>query len=356
MKPIRPPALTRRALLGLGAGLALGALTRASAQEQAASAPAPATSASERGTSASEPGAAPPWRLVDLNWVDKARDRAVPARLYLPEGNAAVPLLVFSHGIGGSRFGYSYLGKHLAANGVACLHLQHVGSDRSIWAGNPLGLVGRLQGAAQDTEAMARAADLRFALDSVLAPGPLAERIDAQRLAAGGHSYGANTTMLAAGARVLRDGQPLKLSEPRLKGVLLLSAPPFYGETDLRAVLSPVQLPALHITTTEDVINVPGYHSPVEDRYAIYAAMGSPHKALAVFDWGSHSIFTDRSGPGGPELNARVKQATQDLSLAWLQAVLAPSGGGTPALPAASALRSARDKHASLLARFEATG
>ena len=83
------------------------------------------------------------YRVQDLDWFDSARDRAVPVKLFWPDAARArtVPLVVFSHGIGGSRRGYSYLGRHWAAQGYASLHLQHVGSDRSLWGGNPFALV-----------------------------------------------------------------------------------------------------------------------------------------------------------------------------------------------------------------------
>ena len=89
---------------------------------------------------------------LDFDWVDAKRQRAVPVRLHWPaeagSPAASVPLVVFSHGIGGSRVGYSYLGRHLASLGWACLHVQHVGSDRSLWGGNPLGVISRLRAAA----------------------------------------------------------------------------------------------------------------------------------------------------------------------------------------------------------------
>ena len=146
---------------------------------------------------------AAPYQSLDIDWYDAARQRAVPVRLYLPARASAaqrVPLVVFSHGIGGSRRGYSYLGSHWASHGVASLHLQHVGSDRSLWQGNPVSLVLRLQGAAQESEAIARVQDLRFALDQ-LAAGPHAQAIDMNRVVAAGHSYGANTTLPGGGAR-----------------------------------------------------------------------------------------------------------------------------------------------------------
>lgn len=277
-----------------------------------------------------------PFETMEFDWADAKRQRAVPVRLYWPHAvSTPVPLAVFSHGIGGSRRGYSYLGQHWASNGIASLHLQHVGSDRNLWFGNPLGLVGRLQEAAHEREAIERPRDLSFALDQLL-ESSLAERIDTQRIAAAGHSYGANTTLLAAGARVRRDGKPVDLHDERLRAAIVLSAPPFYGESDTTSILGPVKLPTLHVTATGDVIRIPGYYSGASDRIAVFEAIGSQRKALAVFEGGSHSMFTDRPGTGGAELNPRVKLATKELSLAFLQASF---GTGSPLALSQWALR-----------------
>jgi len=285
---------------------------------------------------------------LDLDWHDARRDRPVPVRLYLPVSTGKpVPLVLFSHGIGGSRQGYRYLGEHFAAEGFASLHIQHVGSDRSLWAaGSPLALVARLQAAAQASEAIARVHDLRFALDTMLA-GPLGARVDPQRVVAAGHSYGANTALLAAGARVVRDGEALDLREPRLRAVILLSAPPFHGEPEQERIVGAVRIPTLHVTNTEDTIRVPGYHSNADDRVAIFEAMGGERKVLAVFEGGGHSVFTDRRGPGGPLLNGRVKDATKALALAFVRSVVQ----GDDAL-----LQAWRQDHADLLARYVGPG
>ncbi len=264
---------------------------------------------------------AAPFEALEFDWTDLRRQRAVPVRLYWPgaaSATASVPLVVFSHGIGGSRRGYRYLGEHWSSHGVASLHLQHVGSDRNLWFGNPFGLVGRLHDAAQEREAIERARDLRFALDQLQA-GPFGERIDRARIVGAGHSYGANTTLLAAGARVERDGRAVDLRDERLRAAIVLSAPPFYGEADLARILGPVRLPTLHVTATGDVIRIPGYGSGAEDRIAVFEAIGSANKALVVYEGGSHSMFTDRGGTGGVELNPRVKAATRELTLAFVQ-------------------------------------
>jgi pimeloyl-ACP methyl ester carboxylesterase len=182
-----------------------------------------------------------------------------------------------------------------------------VGSDSSLWFGNPLTLIKRLQLAAHESEALARGLDVRFALNRVLSNdfGPYGVQIDRLRIVVAGHSYGANTALVAVGAGVMRAGKWLEARDNRFSAAILISSPPFYGEPDLASVLSNVTVPTLHITTTDDVIRIPGYYSPVTDRLAVYNAIATPRKVLAVFQGGSHSIFTDRAATGGWALNPK---------------------------------------------------
>lgn len=282
-----------------------------------------------------------------FEWVDRDRQREVLAKLYLPPATlrrGLVPLVVFSHGMGGSREGYSYLGANWAARGYASLHVQHAGSDARLWSGNPFEMVSRLQSAANEAEAVSRVRDLGFALDEVLADPQLAAAIDAGRILAAGHSYGANTALLAAGAAFARPQGTLSYRDSRIVGAVIISAPPFHGEPDPEAVVRPIGIPTLHITAKGDEIRIPGYVSGYDDRLRVFAATGSACKALVAFRDGSHSMFTDRLGAGGRDLNPLVKAATVDLTLAFFEEVL----GGANGLVVA---RSSR--YDGLLARFE---
>jgi len=69
----------------------------------------------------------------ELTVHDEARDRDIPVRVYLPAGNRPAPVVLFSHGLGGSRAGSTFLGKHWAARGYVAVFLQHPGSDDSVW-------------------------------------------------------------------------------------------------------------------------------------------------------------------------------------------------------------------------------
>ena len=268
-----------------------------------------------------QPVAGDAFAVSDLEWVDPDRERRVPARLFWPQATQGkVPLIVFSHGIGSSRDGYNYLGRYWARHGVASLHLQHVGSDRALWRGDVSGLLSRFQRAAGDQEAIARVQDLSFALDRLL-QSDYSAQVDAQRIVAAGHSYGANTTLLAAGARVMRNGRELAFRDTRISAAILISAPPFYGETDFRPILSAITIPTLHITTAQDVIRIPGFGSGVDDRLKVFSATGSAFKALAIYQQGSHNVFTDRRYFDSLDVANQVKSATEDLSLAFLDQV-----------------------------------
>jgi pimeloyl-ACP methyl ester carboxylesterase len=150
------------------------------------------------------------------------------------------------------------------------------------------------------------------------------------QIIAAGHSYGANTTLLASGARVSQDNNLIDLGDARITAAIVISAPRFYGQNAVSSILEPVRLPTLHITATDDNIQIPGYFSGYPDRLAIFEAIGSKRKALAVFEGGSHSMFTDRIRTGGAVLNQQVKEATQELSLDFIAQVLNNQESGIP--------------------------
>lgn len=280
----------------------------------------------------------------ELQWHDSSRGREVPALLYLPAGAAAakLPLIVFSHGLGGSRDRYAYLGLYWASQGFASLHLQHIGSDRQIWRGSRLTLPFRLMNAAGEEEALARVADVRFGLDQLL-QSEFAALIDPNKLIMAGHSYGANTTMLVLGAKA-EPHQP-DLRDARFSAGMLISAPPFYNDKPLSAVLAAIAVPTLHITNTMDEIEVPGYHSTPEERIDIYQAMPGPEKVLAVFYGGNHNIFSGRRQRPELALQDKVlKAATQSLSAAFVSQIT----GERP-----RAVAQWQQQHQPLLAQFE---
>ena len=70
---------------------------------------------------------------VLLDPFDEARERTVPVKVYLPETKEAVPVILFSHGLGGSRDNNAYLGNFWAKHGYVAVFMQHHGSDHLVW-------------------------------------------------------------------------------------------------------------------------------------------------------------------------------------------------------------------------------
>ncbi|MFC4654914.1 alpha/beta hydrolase family protein [Rheinheimera marina] len=284
---------------------------------------------------------------TEFSWFDQSRQRTVPALLFSPKTTARpdhkAALLVFSHGLGGSKERYAYLGQYWASQGYYSLHLQHDGSDRKVWQGSRLLLPFRLMDAADESEALARVQDVRFALDQFLA-SDASQGVDPNQILMAGHSYGANTAMLLSGAQVEQNGQLVSLKDPRIKAAILISAPPFYNDQPLQQVLADVTIPTLHITTTEDEIKVPGYYSSPQDRLELFYAMASPYKVMAVFNGGSHNVFSGwRRNDETANQNKVIKAATQALSAAFIQQVI--SGDS-------SALQLWQQQHQAVLADF----
>jgi len=103
-----------------------------------------------------------------LDWHDDARGRDVPVRLYQPQGaRTPLPVILFSHGLGGSRDGYEYLGRHWASHGYFCLHLQHHGSDSALFKNQPQPVDALRRAAADPRNALNRAQDVHFTLDQL---------------------------------------------------------------------------------------------------------------------------------------------------------------------------------------------
>ncbi len=78
---------------------------------------------------------------VLYDWKDSSRNRPVPVKIYYPKtGKGPFPVIVFSHGLGGSRESYEYIGRHWASHGYVSVHVQHLGSDDAVWRVRDLSL------------------------------------------------------------------------------------------------------------------------------------------------------------------------------------------------------------------------
>lgn len=278
--------------------------------------------------------AAGPGIVTQGVWRDTGRQRDIPWRLRMPDtatASGAVPLIVFSHGLGGSLEGGAEWSRAWAEAGLATLHLQHAGSDRAIWAGG----LKAVKAAASVEQLLARCRDVRFAVAQLLQLQQAGEtgwaRVRPDALGMSGHSFGAHTTLAVAGrafpARLGSD-----LAEPRFKAFAAFSPAAGSNPDGLRTITRPM----LCMTGSLDGDPL-GSERSGDYRRAVYDHLPPGAKAQLWLEGADHQTFGGSgevgagraarlAGRGRPEApvaladhhRAVIRAVTTDWWRAWL--------------------------------------
>lgn len=251
-------------------------------------------------TRLSAQGSADPAEVVDETWVDTARQREVPVKTRWPDAarfGGERPVVIFSHGLGGTVDGGAVWGEAWVAAGFAVLHLQHPGSDldavravTTTFTDQPA-----LQRVANAEQFVARIRDVVFVLD-VMARRHAARSgrwatVRPTAVGMSGHSFGAQTTLAMAGQRFPGF---LGLDEPRLAAFIAFS-PAIPLQMPARRSFEPVDRPVLSVTGTLDGDEV-GVGNTVERRQQVFAALPGGRKAHLVLKDADHMTFAGQTG------------------------------------------------------------
>jgi predicted dienelactone hydrolase len=239
---------------------------------------------------------------IDLTITDQTRHRDIPIRIYLPAATIAAPVVLFSHGLGGSREGYAYLGLHWAARGYVAVFLQHPGSDTSVWLDKPPAeRMQALQQAASLQNFLLRVRDVPVAIDQLerwnaLKGHALFGRLDPKHIGMSGHSFGAVTTQAVSGERTAAGSAAL--TDARIRAAIAMS-PSSPAKGSLTQAFGAVSLPWMLMTGTNDVGPIGGVEPA--SRMAVFPALPPGNKYELVLDRAEHSAFSDRALPGDIE-------------------------------------------------------
>ncbi len=261
---------------------------------------------------------------LDMKVHDAARDRDIPLRVYLPASNAPAPVILFSHGLGGSRAGSAFLGVHWAARGYVAVFLQHPGSDESVWKSQPIQDRMRAMNRAASLENyLLRVQDVPAVLNQLEAwnadkTNRLAGRLNLKKVGMSGHSFGAVTTEAVSGETLPVGGQ--KFTDARINAALVLSpSTPKVGSA--AKAFGAVKIPWLLMTGTKDL--APIGNADLKSRLAVYPALHGAPKYELVLHNAEHSVFTDRALPGDHEpRNPNHHRVILALSTAFWDAYL----------------------------------
>ncbi|MGI6418770.1 MAG: alpha/beta hydrolase family protein [Thermoguttaceae bacterium] len=258
-------------------------------------------------------------------WVDRARQRPVPLKLYYPAGGEQqLPVIVYSHGLGGSREGCAYLGHFWASHGFLSVHPQHHGSDEQVWRGK-IRPRAAIKASFDDPQNLVdRVDDLRFVLDSLESHAarqtPLGRRIDTSRIGIAGHAFGALAALVTAGQ------SPPQLPchsapDARVKAVLALSSPVSVGWPDHAAEYAAIRVPVLHMTGTGD--DSPVGPTRAADRRVPYDNIHGADQILVTFFGADHLTFSGhlrpRASQADPYYQRRIEAASTAFWTAYLK-------------------------------------
>lgn len=254
--------------------------------------------------------------IVDGEWHDGGRDRLLRWRRYQPRTSGPTPVVLHSHGLGGSMASGAEWLMHWASWGIAALALEHPGTDARA-AASPLALRHLLRIAIDPVQLSLRQHDLRFALDQLTAnETPIAIGIS-------GHSYGAVSALRLLGERRGRDDLP---ADQRIRAAILFSPSARGGSLPLTERFSNVTAPCLHVTGSCDGGIGPG-DIDAEARCLPFRHMAGPDQHLLVLEGGSHPVFSGDAGSSAtPGHRALIKAATTSF---WRCRLLGEGGKAT---------------------------
>lgn len=263
-------------------------------------------------------------RWVDLTVTDTTRKRDIPVRIYIPESVSPVPVVLFSHGLGGSREGSAYLGRHWAGRGYWAVFLQHPGSDTSTWSDEPRSRrLESMRDAADMENFMLRVRDVSAVLDQLERWNRedghiLKEKLDLAHIGMSGHSFGAVTTQAVSGQKFGRGR--LVSADARIDAAVIMSpSSPNAGSPE--NAFGEVAIPWLLMTGTKDV-SVIG-NADMKSRLAVFPALPAGRKYELVLEGAEHSAFTERALPGDSGTrNPNHHRAILALSTAFWDAYL----------------------------------
>lgn len=234
-----------------------------------------------------------PWPVscALLEWQDSRRGRQLPLRVYLPadrDSGPPLPMVVFSHGVGGSRFSGEVWLRHWASWGIVGIAVQHPGSDDRIFTDRPpMAVRSILRNTMTPDQLADRAGDLRFVIDQ-LTTGAIAGA-DPARIGIAGHSFGAVTVQALSGERLA--GRGTRLCDPRPLASLALSPSARGNPVDLDVRFRDVHRPFFSITGSRDGGIGPSDIAP-ENRHLPFRHMPGPDKYLLLIEGAGHLDFS----------------------------------------------------------------
>ena len=258
---------------------------------------------------------------IDTSFTYGPTNRSVPLRIYLPSTDEPTPVILFSHGLGGSREASPFLGKQWSERGYSVVFMQHVGSDRDVIKNAPrFQKRNTLMNAANRESAKQRINDVRATIDQLTqlnrAPGQFRDRLNLDQVGMSGHSFGAITTQAVSGQSNAQNDQPF--TDIRIKAAIAMSPSMPLGSRKSKP-FAMVKIPWLLMTGTDDDSPVNRRVDAASRRKVFQALPTAGHFYELVLNGGNHFIFGGRSirRDASPKSNQQQKSIKAISTAFW---------------------------------------
>ena len=252
-----------------------------------------------------------PFRVETVDSVaiqDDQRERDVVTKVYYPVGDGPFPVIVFSHGLGGSKDAFGPISTHWASHGFVAIHPTH--DDRGV------GMTGGGMHPPED-KVRERVRDVIAVLDGLdqveRSVAALGGKLDRSRMAVGGHSYGSFTSMVTGGVTIdIGDEVSANLGDPRVRCILPIS-PSGRGDYGLSdRSWNGLTRPAMVFVGTSDIRN--GRAEDWRTEPYLFSPAGS--KYLINIDDATHNAYSgDRATSDAPVYVKAASAAFWDACL-----------------------------------------
>jgi len=251
----------------------------------------------------------------EVSWRDVARQRTIAAKIYAPkDAPGLAPVIVFSHGLGNSKEGYSYLGEHWASHGYVSIHPDHPGADIEVTK-HGLWHLYRAGFDRRHWEAVPR--DDSFVIDQVVRgnlPEPLRGHVDTTRIGVAGHSIGAYAALALGGMKVVYPGERVaSYRDPRVRAAIPMSM----SEEMPRDAYKSVAIPMLHLTGTHDSSLF--YGTTPADRRVPFESIPRDDQFLISIKGATHSTFSDDESASNRAMHDVIRASTTLFWNAYLR-------------------------------------
>jgi len=259
-------------------------------------------------------------------WIDESRNsRPVKYKIYYPDiqTDKPLPVIIWSHGLGGTQDGAGYIARFLASHGYIHVNIGHEGTNDSLWRGKPGHPWDNIRKANIPwADVQNRYLDVPYAIEK-LKQEEMPVTLDFDRLGMSGHSFGALTTQIIAG-QLTGNPHPEDFSDHRFKCALAYSpVPNIRIPRPAKEVYSPIALPMMHLSGTEDHSPLDGNIQEGRDEIFEYAGQNGVMQVSIVLDKADHMVFNGSRGQlpdyDGMNLN---KDQIKILALAWFDSNL----------------------------------